>query len=315
MPHKKNKNQSVPEDSQDIPSEQPQRNPDLRTPLVCWLLLQDSDIHLFPSHQVPAVFAALLHDAVQVFTFQPEVLLETRCPHEVVCLLYIQVLALDLTNHIVHLNGHLRSFWYGRPSTRQSQLLKFVSIKFCQEVHETIGARGGLGNVTLELLSQLLSNLMLLTLDEGLEHNPNCIVQVLANDMLPQFHACVRLCEPDDAVNVPRRHRCTSTAEGLCADVLVEVCKLLPIDIPHFRVHPLPSIDNVLLQEVLWNRLNACGLLLLLQPWLHRLVIAVGLWMRPYVAAHDVVCKSLVLHCIGLVSKHAQQIETAENWV
>merc|ERR1712054_537333 len=94
---------------------------------------------------------------------------------------------------------------------------------------------------------------MLLTLDERLKHDADGKIKILCLDMLPQFHPGTRLSHADDALNVSRCHRCSSTAKRLLTNILIECRKLLLVNVADLRPDSLPGIDDILFQQVLGN--------------------------------------------------------------
>merc|ERR1719272_446628 len=243
-------------------------------------------------------------DAQNLVILHTEALSETWSAHEVVHLIQLDISPLHLTHDLGHVHGHVSGLWSSATWPRQPELLCSVTKSFLKQAHHLFCCWRGMVDVAAELLTQLLSNLMLLALREGLKHHGNGVVQILRQNVLPQLHPGICLCHADNAFDVTCRHGRSATFERLSTDKFVEVCKFLLVNACDLGENMFPCKDNVILQELLVDWLNMrrleCNL------WLNQPIVAIGFRMRADMAADHMVSQLLILLGVCFIAQNTQ---------
>ena len=104
------------------------------------------------------------------------------------------------------------------------------------------------GKVSGEVLLHVLHYRVLLGVNEALEHDPHGHVDIILADKLPQMHLCMRLCNPDHALDVSDSDGDGPGSHALPPQFGVHLGHLLLVHLVQLRVDLLPGVQDVLPQ-------------------------------------------------------------------
>ena len=108
-----------------------------------------------------------------------------------------------------------------------------------------------------EILPHSLSDTELLSVDERLNGDTNCHINIALIDVLPQVHSSMSLGYTDNRFDVSDRDWDASGDHRFATQLGVHVRDLVLVHVVEARVDLLFRVDDVLLEEVLWNDVNA----------------------------------------------------------
>jgi hypothetical protein len=91
----------------------------------------------------------------------------------------------------------------------------------------------------------------LLRADEAADGDRDGKVDVVCTDVVPEAHPGTRLRHTDHALEVADRDRERACCERFAAEVCVQTCDLILIDVEELRFHPFASVHDVLAKRVL----------------------------------------------------------------